>query len=140
MTPDSADAQPDPAGQGADWPWPPSLDAVVAAPRSHRVLLDTAEVRVLEIDIPPGAREPLHTHRWPSVLLIDRPARIRYYGEDGALRFESADPGRRQAHESSIVEWLAPEGPHAVENVDTGTYHAIRVELKGSIGGVGGSQ
>ena len=43
------------------WPWPDSLDAVVAAPGSHRVVLENQTTRVLEVTIAPGEREPEHT-------------------------------------------------------------------------------
>jgi predicted metal-dependent enzyme (double-stranded beta helix superfamily) len=52
------------------WPWPPELDALVAAPNSHRLLLDHARVRVLEVTVPPGVTEPMHTHRFPSVMVV----------------------------------------------------------------------
>jgi hypothetical protein len=107
--------------------WPDNLDAVLAAPDSHRILLKNAEARALEITIEPGAREPEHTHRWPSMLIIDAPARIRYY-EHGDLTFES--PPGRDARPLPRVESLGPEGPHAVENVDNYRYHAIRVEMR----------
>ena len=60
-------------------------------------------------------------------MIIDEPARIRYY-TGGALRFESQahpdpQPGVR-------VRWMEPEGPHSVENIDEHRYHAIRIELK----------
>jgi hypothetical protein len=32
---------------------------------------------VLEVMIGPGQRELTHTHRWPSVMMVNRPARIR---------------------------------------------------------------
>jgi quercetin dioxygenase-like cupin family protein len=103
------------------------MDALVAAPDSHRVLLENDRVRVLDVLIEPGTREPEHTHRAPSVMLIDEPAHIRYYA-GGELRFESASaaefvPGVR-------VRWMNPEGPHSVENLDERRYHAIRIELK----------
>jgi hypothetical protein len=109
------------------WPWPNTMDALVAAPDSHRVLFENDRVRVLDVLIEPGTREPEHTHRAPSVMLIDEPAHIRYYVGD-ELRFESASaaesaPGVR-------VRWMNPEGPHAVENLDERRYHAIRIELK----------
>lgn len=53
------------------------MDARHAAPASHRVLLDNDRVRVLEVVIEPGAREPEHTHRAVSVMIVDEPARIR---------------------------------------------------------------
>lgn len=114
------------------WTWPDSLDAVAAAPDSHVVLLENERVRVLEVVIQPGEREPVHTHRWPSVMLTDSAARIRYYGEDGELAFESAEraPGETAEVAEPAPNWLGPEGPHAVENIDTVPFHAIRVELK----------
>lgn len=110
------------------WPWPDSLDGVVAAPDSHRVVLENETTRVLEVTIAPGVREPEHTHRWPSVMVVHRPARIRYYTGE-TLTFTSpeqpspATPGPR-------VSWLDPEGPHSVENIDDHTYGALRIELK----------
>jgi len=111
--------------QPTHWPWPDALDGVIAAPDSHRVLLENDRVRVLEIVIAPGVREPAHTHRRASVMSIDRPSRIRYYDETGDLAWESGDEDREPR-----VVWMEPEGLHAVENVDDVPYHAVRVELK----------
>jgi quercetin dioxygenase-like cupin family protein len=107
------------------WPWPEAMDALVAAPASHRVIMENSQVRVLEVVIEPGSREPEHTHRAVSVMIVDEPARIRYY-EGEELRFESPEgaPGGVR------VSWMEPEGPHSVQNVDERRYHAIRVELK----------
>ena len=109
------------------WPWPQTLDAVIAAPGSHRVLIDNERVRVLEVVIEAGTREPEHTHHAPSVMLIDEPAHIRYYVGD-QLRFES--PQAPDSTPGIRVRWMEPEGPHSVENIDQHRYHAIRVELK----------
>jgi hypothetical protein len=109
------------------WPWPPESDAVLAAPDSHRVLLENDQVRVLEVMIEPGVREPEHTHQPPSVMFIDSPARTRYY-VDGTLTAES--PPRDGGPVVPVVRWLEPEGPHSVENIDDFLFHAIRVELK----------
>jgi hypothetical protein len=112
---------------GQPWAWPAEMDALLAAAGSHRVLLDSDRVRVLEVTIEPGTREPEHTHQAASVMIVDEPARIRYYA-GGILQFESRahpedPPGVR-------VRWMEPEGPHSVENIDHRRYHAIRVELK----------
>ena len=56
------------------WPWPERMDALHAAPASHRVLLDNDRVRVLDVVIEPGTREPEHTHRAASVMIVDEPA------------------------------------------------------------------
>ena len=61
------------------WSWPETMDALLAAPASHRVLLENDRVRVLEVVIEPRTREPEHTHRAASVMIVDEPARIRYY-------------------------------------------------------------
>lgn len=119
---------PDPSAQDAmPWPWPQAMDALQAAPASHRLLLDNDRVRVLEVVIEPGTREPGHTHRAPSVMIIDEPARIRYYQAE-TLVFES--PPHPGIQPGVRVRWMEPEGPHSVENIDQHRYHAIRVELK----------
>ncbi len=110
------------------WPWPDSLDAVVAAPGSHRVVLENETTRVLEVTIAPGAREPEHTHRWPSVMVVHQPARIRYY-TGATLTFTSPEQ-LTAAAQGPRVSWLDPEGPHSVENIDGHAYEAFRIELK----------
>jgi len=39
------------------WPWPKTMDALVAAPAPHRILMENGQVRVLEVVIEPGSRE-----------------------------------------------------------------------------------
>lgn len=116
------------------WPWPASLDAVSAAPDSHEILLENSSVRVVRVHIAPGVREPRHTHRWPSVMIVDRPARIRYYGEGDELVFESPQNIETTPH---ALSWMPPEGPHSVENIDTDSYYAYRIELKQAASGGG---
>jgi predicted metal-dependent enzyme (double-stranded beta helix superfamily) len=110
-----------------EWPWPLELDALIAAPHSHRLLFENDRVRVLEIVIEPGTREPQHTHQWPSVMIVDRPARIRYYEHD-ALTFES--PASAPPPLGPKATWMDAEGPHSVENIDSSPYHALRIELR----------
>ena len=109
-----------------NWNWPPSMDAVVAAPESHRVLFENDYVRVLEVTIAAGHREPEHTHREPSIMIVDGPARIHYYRCDTLAFSSPADA----AAAGTWASWMDPEGPHSVENVDGHPYHAIRVELR----------
>lgn len=110
-----------------DWPWTDELDALIAAPDSHRLLFENDRVRVLEVVIAAGAREPEHTHRWPSVMIVDEPARIRYY-EHGVPTFES--PARDTTPQRHKAVWMDAEGPHSVENIDSRRYHALRIELR----------
>lgn len=113
-----------------DASWDPALDAVAAAPDSHRVLLDNAHVRVLEVIIRPGEREPAHTHRWPSVMTVLEKARIRYYNAAGELVFETPPRPSDAPPVELGADWLRPEGLHAVENIDERPFRALRVELK----------
>jgi hypothetical protein len=108
------------------WAWPETMDALLAAPASHRVLLENDRVRVLEVVIEPRTREPGHTHQAASVMIVDEPARIRYY-VGHAMQFESPEHSGAPAVR---VSWMEPEGPHSVENIDQRRYHAIRIELK----------
>ena len=57
-------------GSAEDWTWPAELDALVAAPGTHRLLFQNETVRVLETRIAPGETTEVHTHRWPGVLYI----------------------------------------------------------------------
>ena len=67
--------------------WPDELDAVRAAPNSRKVLFENAAVRVLEVTVPPGTKEPFHHHRLPSIFInLDAGAPTgasRYYNQDG---------------------------------------------------------
>ena len=49
------------------WPWPDELDAVIAAPKYHRVIFENDRMRMLDTRLPPGDVVPVHTHRWPAV-------------------------------------------------------------------------
>lgn len=109
--------------------WPAALDAVAAAPQTHKVLLENEYVRVLEVINPPGVAEPLHTHPWPGVLYAEEPATYRIHAGSGAIVFDSArvPPASRSRPQ---VAWLAPQPPHSVETYGKETSRAIRVELK----------
>jgi hypothetical protein len=106
----------DTAKESGVWPWPDSLDGVVAASGSHRVVLENELTRVLEVTIAPGEREPEHTHRWPSVMVVHRPARIRYYSGDTVTFTSPKQPASGAL--GPRVSWLDPEGRHSVENID----------------------
>jgi hypothetical protein len=102
--------------------FPAGFDAVQVAPNSHRVLFENQFVRVLEVTVPPGTKEPMHHHRWPSIFLIwdtgGRTAHERFYHADGSVhdvpsRVTPVKPG------SWHVQWMNPEPMHSVENLDT---------------------
>ena len=109
-------------------PWPQSLDAVVAAPQNHRVLLENEKVRVLDVVVAPGTREPLHAHCLPSVLTVLQGGRARDYDADGKISDEGSVVPSGKSTPFSF--WLERTPPHSVENLDSIPIHLIRVELK----------
>lgn len=42
--------------------WPPELDALIAAPDQHNLLMENDHVRVIDTIMPLGTTVPLHTH------------------------------------------------------------------------------
>ena len=58
--------------------WPKNQDAVIAASDNHKVLLENDKVRMLEVTLLPGQKEPVYhhqrpvcyTYRPPGILLI----------------------------------------------------------------------
>jgi hypothetical protein len=128
------------AGQGSTG-FPDGYDAVQAAPKSHRVLFENAFVRVLEVVVPPGTKEPMHHHRWPSLFFRwdtgGRTAHQRYYRADGSVHDMPSQ--ERPEHEGTWhVTWMEPEPMHAIENAETAESAltlpknppTVRVELK----------
>jgi predicted metal-dependent enzyme (double-stranded beta helix superfamily) len=102
--------------------FPEGFDAAEAAPQSHKVLFENAFVRVLQVQVAPGTKEPMHHHRRPSMFLVwdtgGRTEHIRISHADGSVhdlpsRETPVSPG------SWRVTWLNPEPMHSIENVET---------------------
>jgi hypothetical protein len=104
--------------------WPDELDAVRAAPRSHKVLFENAVVRVLEVRVPPGTKEPFHQHRLPSIF-IERDAggpirSSRYFNQDGKMTRDTPRTVNPVKHPPEWrIQWMKPELLHAIENTET---------------------
>jgi hypothetical protein len=110
------------------WPWPDSLDAVIAAPSYHRLVLENERVRVLDTRIPAGDTVPVHTHRWPAIYYTIAPGDFVRRDGEGKVLFDSRTvPGMLSASAANFIECLPP---HSVENVGPAEIHLISVELK----------
>ncbi len=110
---------------------PPDLDAVAAAPRNHKVLLENDEVRVLQVEVAPGETEAIHEHRWLSVIHIQQPQPgidVRYAVKDG--RLVEVERGRIPDGPAPPAIWVPSEPPHAVTNLGKAPFRLYRVELK----------
>ena len=112
------------------WNWPDDLDALVAAPDHHKLLLENDEIRVLDTLIGPGETVPVHTHRWPSVLYVLESADLVRRDAEGALLTDSRADGGPPAPGTCI--WAPAMPPHTVENVGDSPIHIVNVELKRS--------
>lgn len=112
----------------AEWPWPDSLDAMIAAPRHHTLLMENERVRVLDTRIAPGEMVPIHTHRWPSVLYVLGWSNFVRRDADGAVLLDSRTVDSPPRERSTL--WVPPLPPHSLENVGQSEIHIISVELK----------
>ena len=109
------------------WNWPDELDALVAAPDVHHVMLENDQVRVIETVVPVNATTPVHTHRWASVeYILSTTDFIRRSG-DGHVEFDTRTDGRPGLSE---VLWSGPRPPHSIENVGDTELRVLMVELK----------
>lgn len=108
--------------------WNPERDAVKAAPKNHRVILENDDIRVLEVTVRPGEKEQLHHHQWPSVMVVDsRPKYINYDKDGNAIKPAVQASG---SPEMPIIVRLPPQAEHAIHNMDQYPFHAIRIEYK----------
>jgi len=114
----NADCQPAPA---ADLP---ATDAVKIHDPNISVVLENEYVRVLSVRIPPGGKEPWHTHTWPAVVVYFSLPPSQRLLKDGT---KTARPELKQMQ----VSYDPSSQPlHSVENLGKVPYQAYRVELK----------
>jgi len=114
----NADCQPAPPAEL------PATDAVKLHDPNMTVVLENAYVRVLSVRVPPGEKEPWHTHTWPAVVVYFRLPPSRRLAPDGS--FTSRDELKTMQ-----ISFDANSQPlHSVENLGKVTYQAYRVELK----------
>jgi hypothetical protein len=102
--------------------FPDGYDGVQVAPKSHRVLFENAFVRVLEVTVPPGTKEPMHHHRWPSLFLWwdteGRTTHQRSCTADGTVR-DHPSKEMPVTEGKWHVTWMEPEAMHSIENAET---------------------
>ena len=111
-----------------DQGWPKELDALIAAPKHHKLLFENEKVRVLDTFIAPGEITEVHTHQWPGTLYFVSCSDFIRYDDHGVELVDSRKLDTNPAPGSS--GWSGPLPPHALKNVGTNDLHVIRVELK----------
>lgn len=109
--------------------WDAKFDAVAAAPMHHKVLFENEKLRVLEVTLEPQDEEPMHHHRWPSVIVLDE-----FHDKVSDIAPDGAELPRRrdkvQAVNTCLVMNMVPQPLGRVLNEGDTNIHGIRVEIK----------
>lgn len=108
--------------------WPPELDALITAPSHHRLLLANDRVRVLDTEIQPGDKTPLHTHQLPAVHYVLSWSAFVRRDDSGSVLLDTRTTAFAQAPPQ--VLWGEPLSAHSLENVGETSLHIISVEQK----------
>lgn len=97
------------------------LDPIKASPQTTRVLLENEWVRVLEAKVPPGGREPKHSHRpGVAIFLTDTDVESKAFPSEAVSRLQP---------KAGTATWNDAR-VHEVNNVGKTPVHVILVELK----------
>ena len=96
-------------------------DVVKVAPEHNKIILENADVRVIENTLAPGQKDAMHTH----------PSGWYYVTKPGTMKIVFAD-GKVATWEAKEGEggWLQTKAPHTAENVGTTTLVYVLVEVK----------
>ena len=108
--------------------WPKELDAMIAAPKHHKLLMENDFVRVIDTLILPGEMTNVHTHKWPASLYVISWSDFIRYDDKGNIVLDSRKLSKTPLPTSAI--WSDPLTPHALENVGRDPIHIISTEIK----------
>lgn len=87
----------------------------------RRVVLENAEVVVIETTYPPGTSVPLHGHRFPHVLYVIEGGTVQTTAPDGSVMTLEVHPGQ--------TLWREPQS-HSTRNIGATTVRIVEVEIK----------
>ena len=99
------------AGCGATAP--DSLDALAVASGTHKVLIDNELIRILDVNLAAGAKQPKHSHVWPAIIIEDTP---RPFSPPEVRDFKS--------------RWEGPQNGKKSEKASKTAVHYLQIELK----------
>ena len=98
-----------------------SQDWVKESPTGKKVLVDNDHIRMVEVTILPGGKEPIHSH----------PEYIEYIIEPAKLLVTYT--GKKPEEWNTVKDkayYGKPEPPHSLENIDSKTFKCILIEMK----------
>ena len=96
-------------------------DVVKVAAEHNKIILENADVRVIENTLAPGEKDAVHTH----------PSGWYYVTKPGTMKIVFAD-GKVATWEAKQGEggWLQTKAPHTAENTGETTLVYVLVEVK----------
>lgn len=95
-------------------------DPVKVAPGMNKVVVNNAQVRVLDVTLKPGEKMPMHSH----------PDNVLYVISGGTSRSTDAK-GKATEHTYKEGECVFRKGEtHMVENIGEKPTHVLNIELK----------
>ena len=117
----------------AKWLWPDSLDAMRAAPENHKLVYEDNDVRILAVMLDGKKSEPIHTHKWKSIIWIAKPivpCKINNYQKGDKGRLVKSDSLLIKEMPTNLGQLIGPEGPTSITNLGSESGVAYRVEFK----------
>jgi hypothetical protein len=97
---------------------------VAGSPSTNVKVLENAYVRVLRVRVPPGEKEPWHTHTWPAVVVYFRLPQSRRLSQDGKKT------PRVDLKEMQVMFDPSSQPLYSIETLGYVVYQAYRVEIK----------
>jgi quercetin dioxygenase-like cupin family protein len=97
-------------------------DPVTTNPEVYRVVFEDASVRVLSVNVKPGAKTTMHEHP-DNIIVALSDAKVKFTGPDG----KSEEAGLK----ADQAVW-SPAGRHSGENLEKTAAQVVLVELKGT--------
>lgn len=115
------------------WKWPESLDALKAAQDNHKVVYEDDNVRILAVMLDGKKSEPIHTHKWKSVMWIAKPivpCQINNYKMNENGKLVKSDSLLIKNMPINMGQLIDPEEPTSITNLSSENGVAYRVEFK----------
>ena len=105
-----------------------NLDALIAAPKHHKLLFENEFVRVLDANIPAGEITNVHTHKYGTSLYFISWSDFIRYDAEGNVLLDSRTLEKTPLPGTAM--WSDALPAHALKNVGNTDLHVISVEIK----------
>ena len=96
-------------------------DALQSTSKAIRLLMENENVRVMDVRLRPGEKEPMHNHPSKHVIYVLKDARFKLGAPDGKSNVLDLKAGQ--------TVWMEA-GSHSTENVGTTDGQLLVVEVK----------